>query len=246
MILIDNRVGSADLAAPLKQMGLPVELTHLEYGDLAFEGKGEGGRALDIGIELKRLGDLVGSLRSGRLAGHQLPGLRGCFDHIWLIVEGRWRRNAAGQIVINRGRPLPGGMSASELEKHILTLELCGGCHVRYTPTRRDTLHFIAALVRWWQDKSLDRHTTHLAIHTPASFLPISDFRATVSRLPGIGLKASAAVESYFSGSLRRAVNASVEEWAAIQTIDTKGKPRRLGTAVAARIVDFCKGSTIR
>src|ERR1035437_1169131 len=69
MILIDKRIGSADLLAPLQAAGFDAQLVELAFGDLAFEGKGPNGTTLNVGVELKRLGDLVSSLRTGRLAG---------------------------------------------------------------------------------------------------------------------------------------------------------------------------------
>ena len=38
-----------------------------------------------------KLPDLVSSLRTGRLSGHQLPGLVSSFDFSYLLVEGTWR-----------------------------------------------------------------------------------------------------------------------------------------------------------
>ena len=76
MIWVDSRIGSKDLAAPLTRLGLPAELTTLPFGDIAFEGQGDDRGPLTVGIEFKVLTDLVQSLRSGRLVGHQVPGLR--------------------------------------------------------------------------------------------------------------------------------------------------------------------------
>src|ERR1035437_3942143 len=137
MILVDRRVGSNDLLAPLKAAGFDAQLVELAFGDIAFEGKGLNGTPLNVGVELKRLGDLVSSLRTGRLAGHQLPGLLRTYDYAWLLVEGQWRANAAGQVTTQKRSRLwtviPGKMTASELDKQLLTLELCGGLHVAHT-----------------------------------------------------------------------------------------------------------------
>src|ERR1035437_4551441 len=126
MILVDRRIGSNDLLAPLKAADFEAQLVELEFGDIAFEGKGPNGTTLNIGVELKVLGDLVNSLRTGRLAGHQLPGLLKTYDHAWLLMEGQWRANAFGQVAALRRRGawvvMPGKMMASELEKHVLTL----------------------------------------------------------------------------------------------------------------------------
>lgn len=247
MLLIDDRVGSKDLHKPLKDAGLPAEIVRLEFADVAFQGKGPGGSALDIGVELKTLSDLVGSLRSGRLAGHQLPGLTKHYDYTWLIVEGMWRHDEAGQVVNYRGKyrgwqPVPGRMSAGELEKQVLTLECCGGLHVRYTNSRRDTVRFLSNLYRWWTDVAVDQHTSHLAVHMAPTIVPVSDFRQAVMRWPNIGFKTSKSVERIFGGSIRTAGNASVEQWAAVETITDKGQARRLGTKAATEIVHFLEG----
>lgn len=240
MILVDRRVGSNDLLAPLKAAGFEAQLVELEYGDIAFEGKGPNGTTLNIGIELKVLGDLINSLRTGRLAGHQLPGLLKTYDYAWLLVEGQWRGNAAGQVTTQKRRGIwaavPGKMSASELDKQILTLEMCGGLHVFHASTRADTLRFLGNLYHWWTDRSLDNHTSHLSLHLAPSVFALSPFRAAVCSWPGIGVKTSKAVEQKFK-TLRSAAAAPVEEWAQITTGD-----RKLGKKTAERVVKFLRG----
>lgn len=257
MIWVDDRVGSKDLYTPLLKTGLPVEMLRMDYGDVAFVGRGADEKPLNIGIERKRLSDLVSSIRSGRLSGHQLPGLlgpAGAYDYAWLIVEDRYKVDRQGRILVKQHHkkgarhrasewvPLPGGMQASEMEKHVLTYELCGGCHVKYTNSREDTVHFLSHLYRWWTDVSLDRHTSHLTPQQAGGIIALSPFRETVRTFPGIGIRASLAVERHFKGSLQRAVSASVHEWAEIATLDRQGKPRRLGTSTASKIVNFFSG----
>ena len=244
MLLVDRRIGSKDLLVPLQKMGLPAELTELAYGDLAFEGRGEHGATVDIGIELKRLSDLLNSLRSGRLAGHQLPGMIQMYEYSWLIVEGRWGADRWGHVRALKGSPLHGQMAIGELEKTLLTLELRGGLHVCRTCNRRGTLLFISSLYHWWVDRNLDAHCSHLTVHTPQSFIPISPFRQVVAQLPGVGLKTSRAVEQHFQGSLKQAVLANADEWARITTKDGQGRERRFGTKAATRVVEFCQGGS--
>ncbi len=247
MILVDRRVGSKELLQPLLAAGMMVTLTELEFGDVAFQGFGPKGTTLDIGVELKTIGDCVSSLTSGRLAGHQLPGLRAAYEHTWVLVEGNWRHDDHGQLVTYQGKrrgwkPIPGRMSATELEKQLLTLELCGGVHVRHTNSRSDTLRFLCSLYRWWTDKAVDAHTSHLAVHTPPALVAVSPFRQAVMRWPGLGLKASLAVERHFGASVIRAVTAEPGEWAEIETVDDRGKTRRLGMAVAMKLERFFRG----
>jgi len=249
MILVDRRVGSKDLLTPLRALHLEAEIVELEFADVAFSGKGPKGQSVDIGIELKTLNDLVGSLRSGRLAGHQLPGLRAQYDHAWLVVEGMWRADDRGQVVTYQGKSrgwcsLHAHCSASEMEKQLLTLELCGGLHVRYTNARSDTVRFLGNLYRWWTDVALDHHTSHLVVHEPPTFVPIDAWRQLFTKLPGVGIKASKAVAEHFNNSVRLAARATVSEWADIRVVDeSTGKSRRLGTAIAERIVKFLEGN---
>lgn len=242
MLLVDDRVGSAELAPPLRRLGLPVETCRLPFGDVAFAGRGVQGAPVDIGIELKTLPDLVGSLRSGRLPGYQLPGLQATYDHTWLIVEGRHSSDMQGRVTVpQHGRtvPLHGQVSIAELEKRLLTLEIQGGLHVRHTASRAQTIQTLVNLYRWWTDQSLDQHKSHIAVHQVASVRPISQFRQTVCQFPHVGLKASRQVEEHFGGSLRRAVNASAKEWSDIATSEN-GK--RLGVKCAEAVVRFVQG----
>lgn len=249
MVIVDDRAGSRDLIQPLKKAGLPVTSTRLDFGDVAFEGRGEQGAPVNIGIEYKHLPELVSSIRDGRFAGGQLPGLTGpdkMYDRSWLLVEGIYRHDDRGFLTTYKGRyrgwePLKGSMHAVEFEKHVLTFEVCGGVTVRFTNSQADSVRYLQSLYRWWTDKNLDQHTSHLAVHTPHNIVPLSDFRQAVYRFPGVGLKVSAAVEQHFRGCLRDAVNAPAEEWAAIETKDKNGKVRRLGMKVAEGIVEFCR-----
>lgn len=249
MLLVDDRVGSADLVKPFLAAGLPAEKTRLEFADVAFSGFGPVA-PIDIGIELKTLGDMVGSVRSGRFAGHQLPGLRETYDRVWLMVEGTWRTNEQGQVCSYQGprrgwNPIQGRMNGNELEKTLLTFELCGGVHVRYTNNRADTVRAIGTLYRWFTDKAFADHTSHLAVHDAPTLVAVSDFRAAVMKWPGIGMKASIAVEAHFKGSIRRAACAGVEEWAGIQTIGKDSKLRRLGHSAASNVVSFLRRGTV-
>jgi ERCC4-type nuclease len=225
MILVDARVGSGDLVDPLRRLSLPIEKAHLGFGDVAFVGRGVGGEVVSVGIELKKFRDLVASLRSGRLQGHQLVGLQQAYDFRWLIVEGQWKQGRRGELVQGK-TPVRGAMSGAELEKRLITLEVQGGLRIRHTFSRRDTLRVICNLYRWWTDRALEDHDSHVAIYHPASLAPVSQFRQIVSTLPCIGVKISKIVESHFDGDIRRAINASTAEWAAIEGLGERSAQR--------------------
>lgn len=247
MLFVDDRAGSCELVEPLRKFGVPVESTRLDYGDVAFEGRGEKGASVLIGVEFKQLRELVQALRTERLQGYQLPGMRDTYQHSYLFIEGELEYDRGGLLLVKkhgarfgRSAPMPGQMTVNELLKRIYVLHLCGGLNPWYTTTRKDTLQSLVALYHCWTDTDLDKHKSHIAAYEAPSIISISSFRRTVKTFPGVGLRSSLAVEMQFSGNLVAAVTASVETWAGILIIDEKGKPRRLGTKVAQSIYDYC------
>jgi hypothetical protein len=255
-LLVANDTGSAELVAPLLKLGLPAELAELEFGDVAFMGRGEGGAPLYIGIELKKLSDLVQSLTSKRLQGHQLLGLTRDFDRRYLLIEGHFHNDDKGHAVVFRGvgrpKPLKGAPQAVVLEQEIINLQTRGGLWVKETTTRRDTLRFILAAYRYWTDKDLDEHKSHLAIYAPdldrGLFTPPSDFRKALTViLPGIGYTTSGAVERYIGETktlreqLHRVLSMRLEDWASLEIPNGRGKVKRLGASRAQAIMGVLK-----
>ncbi len=241
MILIDPRAGSNELTAPLTLAGLPCIETTLEFGDLAFIGRGEQGVQVNIGIEHKKLPDLVQSLTDDRLAGHQAPGMLITYDRSYLIIEGEWDVDSGGNVVVptrikGRATRLKGCPPASILQQRVLTLEHRAGLRVRWTRSQQETIRYVSALYRFWTDRDLDEHRSHLALHAPdldrAVLAPVSDKRRIAAMLPGVGVQKSEAVDRHFQ-SMEEMVCADTSEW---QQIDGIGK------TLAARIVAFCRG----
>lgn len=252
MLLVDNRDGSCELVEPLTARGLPVRSLRMPYGDLAWVGRGLKGCQVSIGVEFKKLGELVQSLRTERLQGHQMVGMRDEFDYCYLLVEGELMYDRQGTLTARgpriNGRPgfvnnMPGQMTIAELLMRLNVLHLCGGLTPILSPSREDTLQLISALYRTWTDKDLDQHRSHIAMYNAPPLVPISQQRMTLKTLPRIGMRASKAVADHFGNNLGRAFAASVEEWAGIEVIGDNGKPRKLGKAAAREIVAFIKGA---
>lgn len=251
MLYVDNRAGSSDLTKPLIALGVAVEATRLEFSDVMFEGRGEKGKPVSVGVEFKQLRELVQALRTERLQGYQMPGMRNTLDYSYLLIEGELlydskgrlqRREAKGRWSRNQLVLLEGNMTVSELLKRVYVMHLCGGLNPLWTLTRHDTLQAILALYHTWTDTDLDKHKSHLGIYNAPALVPISDVRHTFKTLPTIGRRVSLAVEQHFGGSLKRAVNAGVDEWASIQIVDDEGRSRRLGMKAARQIVSYCEG----
>lgn len=248
MLLVDYRAGSKELVKPLEKAGVPIyreedgALPTLPFGDVAFTGRGVKNVPLDIGIEFKTLADIVQCCRDGRFSGHQLPGMRKTYDYSWLLIEGTWRHDEASGLITTYQGPrrgwaaIPGRMRAAEFEKHLLTFELCGGVHVRYTNSRADSVRALVELYRWWTDRSLDSHTSHLAIHTPVSLRTISKEQQAIMAWPGVGPKLGRVAEKAF-GSVERAASANAKQWAELET-----DGRRFGLPSAEKLVRFLRG----
>jgi ERCC4-type nuclease len=224
LILVDSAVGSKDLVEPLRALGLPVEPASID-ADIAFEGRGIKGATVCIGVEYKKLGELVGSLRSERLQGHQLLKMQNGFDFRWLLIQGEILTLDNGMLARRTSptlrAPLGGSMTLMELYKRLITLQICGGLIPVFTETRAQSLAFIHALYRTWTDTDLDKHKSHIAIYEPAPLVPISQFRRTVATLPGIGLELSGRVEAQFS-CLEEAFTAPVSTWTQVDGVGTK------------------------
>ena len=243
MIFVSPEQGSADLVDPLIKVGIDVHKVKLDYADVEFSGRGVGGTATSVGIEVKRIYELTSDW--DRLCGEQIPKMQNEYDHRWLIYEGEWLQDRQGRL-LKRGRkgrlvPHHGQNNAAQLRKKLLTLELCAGFRTIHTADHADTVRFLSALYFWWTDEDLDKHRSHLVHYTPHGLLKDSDFVIAVGAWPGVGRARAKAAEKVFKGSVRKAAMASAQEWAGIETTDDKGGTRRIGVT-AKRIVDFLEG----
>lgn len=239
MILLDSRVGSNHLADDFRDIGASFEMTRLEFGDASFMGNGAGGPA-PIGIEVKNIGDLANSMQSGRLAGHQVPGLLDRYEHVWLVVEGFYRRHRTSDIVeMPQGatwKPLYLGKRPvfwGQLESFLTSLEVLAGLKVRRTRTTRETAEFINMLHGWW-NKPWEQHKSLNVVHktAPRAELKTLDdttrqIRDIAATLPGIGYDRALAVAKYFN-SPDALFLATERDWQEIEGI---------GRTLARRIV---------
>lgn len=173
-ILVDSRVGSKeflDIFHALHKQD--VMLCTLAFGDFAFMGRGPDSPIM-VGIERKTIQDYIDSQHSGRLAGHQLPGLLAAYKVIYLIVEGAWRCNPADNRIEIQHHGKWNAMSYSrriitpnEIIGYHNTLRIVQGIHIIYTRTDYETAAYVLGLQHWWCDKEYADHHAHLQIHTP-------------------------------------------------------------------------------
>lgn len=232
MIFVDGRAGSGDLAPALSRLA-PTTKTTLEFADASFGGRGPDG-AVDIGIEIKKVGDALQCMRDGRFSGHQLPGMLKQYDHCWFICEGEFRPEPSTGILQTRhdtglkkgwwGYPQGPRFMYAELDHWLTTIEMRAGFRVRRTVSRDDTVAQIISLYRWWTGKDYGAHISHLDFNTSwaksegVSLSPPRIHRVVAARLPGIGWGKAEAVAKYF-GSVERMAAAEAAEWERIAGI---------------------------
>lgn len=207
MIFVDNRVGSKELARLLPNS---IEVM-LEFGDVYFDGNGPEG-VLSIGIERKKINDLVNSIATGRLSGYQIPGLQNCYNKIYLIVEGKWSSIKSRRFTYE------------SIWSYLMDLESIG-ITVRYTKNINETVQQIERMHHWWS-KPWDAHKglkqVYHALPTTAILHPLTPYERSfigiASSLPGIEYERAKAVMKHFK-SVNKMINASEEEWREVEGI---------------------------
>jgi ERCC4-type nuclease len=241
MILVDRRIGSADLVNYLPKS--LASLDTLDYGDAAFIGYGKDGVPVRIGIEIKTIGDACASIRSGRFAGHQLPGLLSNYDRSYLILEGEFRLGPEGTMQTrSRGswHKAQWGYDAwmyREIDSWMNTITNVTGIIIKRTLSRRESAAVIHNLYRWWTEKGYDKHRSHVGFDTSGSpqLCKASNLRTLLAAIPGIGWVRSGAAEAYFKDkSPHEICHADAAAWSSIEGI---------GKVIARRVVAFLNGA---
>jgi len=230
MIDIDDRIGAVELSKHLPKDLVNVE--RLKYGDARFFGNGPDG-PVPVGVERKRIHDLIQSMEDGRLSGHQLVGLVSRYQVVYILVEGIWRTDPVEGVLqtYRKGswRPLCHGKRAymtRDIINYLNTLEVLCGVHVWRSDTIQASCHWLLGLYRWWQ-KDWSEHKSHLRFQTN---VPMGQsiglkkptlLRRILQQLPGVGWERAKTMESHFT-SILDLVLADEKELQAIPGIGKK------------------------
>ena len=244
-ITIDDRIGSAyttrgpsqpsqpriDLTTPFRthRSGPQVLVKRMPAGDFSFPGNGPSGPCL-VGIERKTVKDMLGSMRTGRFSGEQLPKLLDHYDYAYLVVEGPHRTNTLNGLMEepwgNTWRPVQLGSKSTfqglELASFLNSVSLRSPLRVHCTRDYPATVEYILSLA-WTFSKPWDRHQAHVAIHTPDPYVQIekaSTVRRVAYSLAGVGWVLSGEVEKSFA-TVESMVTATQKQW---ETVDGIGK----------------------
>lgn len=242
MIEVDSRIGSADLIPLLKALKVPARAARLEYGDVALHLEGPGGDTFSVGVELKRVGDLLKCIADGRFSGHQLPGLKKTYHAVVLVVEGETdERTSDGRLMVRRVTESGRGRWSeiewgyrrwqwSSVQHWLLSIRFCGGVHVVETRDAKHTARWLAAVFHWgmrpWKSHNAHKAVDEsgLSVHDDGPVIweggiaksPNRLLMAMVAmRFPGVG-KVKAVKAAYAWKSTLEMVNGSEEEWAQV------------------------------
>jgi ERCC4-type nuclease len=180
---------------------------HLSAGDFCFAGEGPKGPAL-IGIERKRIKDVLSSIRTGRLS-EQLVRMLNYYDYSFLVLEGTFRTNWHSGILEDKyGRdysPVYVGKSTFlGLELESALTSILSATPVRYLRTRsdRETVEWLISLNHAFSspwDKQLSKVT---AIHQQEQYATVgkaSTIRRVTNSLSGLGWEKSGTLEQNYA-----------------------------------------------
>jgi ERCC4-type nuclease len=223
-VVVDPRTGSGEFAPLLRRRGLPVAKQTLDCGDFAFTGLGRDKDTVMIGIERKKLGDLLQCIEDGRFAGRQLPKLKNTYAVTWVVIEGAYRadpKTGLLQTPVGHGKWRDYSFGAIKMASAVanwkIDMQVKAGLIVERTWNEEETADLVATIYKWWNLKGgWEGHRAHLAVNKS---LVDGDVFQTLKRrgqfaavLPGLGSVGCRKAQGHFK-SIQAMVEAPISEW---------------------------------
>ncbi len=238
-LLIDDRAGSRELIAPLRVMGVPVEETRLAYGDAQLVVDSQGGPLL-VGVEYKKLPDLLACVRSGRFAD-QLRGMRDSYAVNWLLIEGEVshftpKEPLRYKVDGRKWREADARLSYTEMATWVMTMSAKAGVLVWQTPTQEASVVWLRGLHLWCTSRDWEEHRADSAWYSAPLPSLVGEpplVQRVAAQLPGVGITRSIEVAKRFA-TVKELACALPSEWVKIPGI---------GKGTAAKIVKAVNGS---
>lgn len=212
-LLLDQRTGSIELHPLLRT---PHTVCHLDFGDAAIIGR-TNDQEISVGIERKRIHDLLSSMESGRLVGHQIPGMLEEYDRSYVLVEGLWRPDDDRRLVVYKGKgfsPIQHGSrryGTKDIHSFLTSIREMFGIWVITTGSSSHTAAWIDDLHYWYNKKK--HRTGEVMVANPAPALGVGFRRpTTLARmlvgLDGVGGRKALDLANRF-GSMEELMSAS-------------------------------------
>lgn len=173
MLIIDSR---EDLSPfDFRPFDIDITVAELSSADYSFLGYGPpDDQSILIGVERKKIRDLVNSMRDRRLSGFQAPNMAETYDRCYLIVEGIWgvdRTGALEELSGREWRPVAGSKRQPvlwrEVDSFLSSLEEFFGLRVFYSRNKFQTVAWLVSRYKYWQ-KPYSKHRTHKQVYAPA------------------------------------------------------------------------------
>lgn len=210
MILVSSAVGSKELKPIIRSLGVVCDAVPLEFGDAAFEGNGPEG-LMSIGVERKRLHDILQCIDDGRYTGHQRIGMNKAYRKSFLIIEGWWKPHSQSGLLMEgfidkRGtlawaycRPRGQGVMYSKLYRYLISVQL-GGVVVVYSKDIGQTCFDVVEMYHYFQKPWRDHKSL---LEMQKLVIPTLETKPSLTRrwaacLPGIGTELSSEAERVF------------------------------------------------
>lgn len=213
-MLDDRESDLPQLLRYFRPFDVHVTSSRLPSGDACWEGFGPDSGNWLVGVERKKIRDLINSMRTRRLSGSQIPEMWKTYDRSYLLVEGIWRPGSTGMIEINASSGWQtltlqsSAVSYREVDSYLQSMaspEL-GGMIVYRTSTTAETAAWLVSRYKWWQ-KAWDKHTAHKQIYAPEPEVKKLGWRAVreepsmvwkmAAQLPGIDQKAELVAKAF-------------------------------------------------
>lgn len=221
MIKIANDDKAAAKLIKMFPDGVDASLSRLKFGDFAFTGRGKDDIKELIGVERKTVSDFVSSTMSGRLLGHQAPGMVYSYNRCYIVLEGLYSRHKDGSLLIRVGREWVKYKVDRKRQRFdvrfdlithtLFSLQEFFGFRVVRTSDLHSTALAVVSLWNYWNSKAYDKHTAVNTDYTPGgpvSFKRLSLAAKMLNRIDGIGPAKAEAVAGLFN-SVVEMVNGS-------------------------------------
>ena len=116
--------------------------------------------AVMVGVEVKKLNDVLACMRDGRFA-EQLRGMGESYEIKWLLIEGRIRNvspNDTMQIASGKKWRDDGHYRYQEFTSWLQTMCMRGGVLLWRTENQDETVAWLRSLYLWWTMREYEQH----------------------------------------------------------------------------------------
>lgn len=233
-IWLDPRDGSGDLLSYFTTG--TAQLAALESADVMGVGNGPEGKIM-WGIEVKKVGDVIGSMQNGRLA-EQLGKMYEDYDLKFLLVEGQFAMNEETGVLRHRVKKTNANgkeyefwcdayfgrkrkMDYSHFMAWLMSLCLCSGTFYLHTTCREETAMLIESLEDLL-NKPWEGHSSLKVFNDasgPGLYIPSTAMKVARQLAFGLGWEKAAKAADHFK-TVKAMVNATEQEWMEVDGVD--------------------------